>query len=77
MKSTNINLEPLYAAIKEHNLMKVWQEGLFINTEAEGEARAQKIASEAVEKYIIMMRSKKNKRTVEYQRWAVSKALGL
>lgn len=67
----------LQTAIKQHDLMTFWGDGLFLTTDKERQARAEGRAKSAEQKYIRMMRSKKNNNTKKYQQWALVTALGI
>jgi hypothetical protein len=71
------NIEWLRIAIRENNLMDYWQDGPFVKTPEEGKAHAKEMAIQARDAFIRMMNSPKNDGSLDYQQWAIAKALGL
>jgi hypothetical protein len=67
----------LSETIEKHSLMEVWADGLWIETKEEGEALAAKRAAEAEAAFLRMMNSSRNEGGVDYQDWALHKALGI
>ena len=77
MKSSNVNLRPLWKEIRQRDLMQFWADGLFVKSEEEGSERAKRRAAEVETAYVRIMSSQKNDGSFNYQQWALGKALGV
>jgi hypothetical protein len=71
------NVEWLRIAIRENKMMELWQDGPFVRTPEEGKAHAKEMAIRARDNFLRMMNSPKNDGSLDYQQWAIAKALSL
>jgi len=72
-----ISLLKLEIAIKNNNMMKYWEEGLFTETEEDRINRSNSKREEAIKEFKKIMNSPKNKGTERYEVWAINSVLGI